>query len=77
MLADGLWYANGVELAKDESFVAVVETMSAAVHKYHLKGPKVLVITHMLLHITRCSSHLLYTFQMSEAGHMQQVCTSG
>lgn len=39
-LADGLWFANGVALAEDESFVAVVETCSMRVHRYWLAGPK-------------------------------------
>lgn len=41
VLADGFWYANGVAIAPDQSFVAFVETMSVSVHKYWLKGPKV------------------------------------
>lgn len=40
VLADGFWYANGVAIAPDQSFVAFVETMSVSVHKYWLKGPK-------------------------------------
>ncbi|KAL4859800.1 Adipocyte plasma membrane-associated protein [Chlorella vulgaris] len=40
VLADGLWYANGVALAADESFVAVVETCSMRVRRHWLKGPK-------------------------------------
>jgi sugar lactone lactonase YvrE len=34
-------YANGVALAPDESFVAVVETCSMRVRRRWLKGPKV------------------------------------
>lgn len=41
VLADGLWYANGVALAADESFVAVVETCSMRVRRHWLEGPKV------------------------------------
>lgn len=41
MLADNFWYANGVAVARDQSFVAVAETMSVSVHKYWLSGPKV------------------------------------
>lgn len=41
MLADNFWYSNGVAVARDQSFVAVAETMSASVHKYWLSGPKV------------------------------------
>ena len=41
VLADGLFYANGVALSPDESFVLVVETLSVTIHKYWLKGPKV------------------------------------
>lgn len=41
VLAHGLWYANGVALSPDESFVAVVETCSMRARRYWLKGPKV------------------------------------
>lgn len=41
MLADNFWYANGVAVARDQSFVAVAETTSMSVHKYWLNGPKV------------------------------------
>ena len=41
VLADGFFYANGVALSPDDSFVLVVETLSVTVHKYWLKGPKV------------------------------------
>lgn len=40
VLAGGLWYANGVAVAPDESFVAVVETCSMRVRRYWLKGEK-------------------------------------
>lgn len=39
-LTGGFYYANGVAVSQDQSFVAVVETMTASVHKYWLKGPK-------------------------------------
>ncbi|KAG2493647.1 hypothetical protein HYH03_008164 [Edaphochlamys debaryana] len=35
-----LWYANGVALAADESFVAVAESVRARVMRHWLKGPK-------------------------------------
>ena len=41
VLATKLWYANGVALAADESFVAVAETNVFRVMRYWLKGPKV------------------------------------
>lgn len=40
VVAEGLWYANGVALAADESFAAVVETCSARVSRVWLTGPK-------------------------------------
>ncbi|CAD7702383.1 unnamed protein product [Ostreobium quekettii] len=40
VLAGGIWYANGVALAKDESFVAVVETTALRVRRHWLKGPQ-------------------------------------
>lgn len=41
VLAEGIWGANGVALAKDESFVAVASTNSARLYRYWLKGEKV------------------------------------
>ena len=35
-----LWYANGVAVAKDGAFVAVVETNAFRVHRYWLKGAR-------------------------------------
>jgi sugar lactone lactonase YvrE len=40
-LANGIWYANGVALSADESFVAVVETSRTRVLRHWLKGPQV------------------------------------
>ncbi|KAL3155800.1 hypothetical protein ABBQ32_012813 [Trebouxia sp. C0010 RCD-2024] len=40
VLADGFWYANGVAVAQDQSFVAVAETVTMTVHKFWLNGPK-------------------------------------
>lgn len=40
VLQEGLWFANGVALAADESFVAVVETCSMRVRRRWLTGPK-------------------------------------
>jgi hypothetical protein len=37
---DNLWFANGVALAKDDSYVLVVETSSKRVWKVHLTGEK-------------------------------------
>lgn len=39
-LAEGLYFANGVALSKDESFVAVSETYRYRVSRHWLKGPK-------------------------------------
>eukprot|EP00210_Caulerpa_lentillifera_P004161 g3967.t1 len=39
-LLTGLWYANGVALSNDNSFVTVVETNGFRVHRYWIKGPK-------------------------------------
>lgn len=41
VLQEGLWFANGVALAADESYVAVVETPSMRVRRRWLTGPKV------------------------------------
>lgn len=41
VLAEGFWYANGVAVAPDQSFVAFVETNTNTVHKYWLTGPQV------------------------------------
>ena len=40
VLADGLWFANGVALAPDESYVVVVETMRARLLRVWLRGPQ-------------------------------------
>ncbi|KAG2446511.1 hypothetical protein HYH02_008502 [Chlamydomonas schloesseri] len=40
VLLRGLWFANGVALAADRSYVAVVETNRLRVHRYWLTGPK-------------------------------------
>ncbi|GLC34854.1 hypothetical protein PLESTM_000247100 [Pleodorina starrii] len=39
-LVSGLWFANGVALSADESFVAVAETSRLRVHRHWLKGPR-------------------------------------
>lgn len=39
-LMEGLWFANGVELAHDESYVLVVDSIQMKVHRYWLKGSK-------------------------------------
>jgi sugar lactone lactonase YvrE len=41
VLATGLWFANGVALAADESFVVVGSTFSARLYRHWLQGPKV------------------------------------
>jgi len=40
VLADGLHFANGVQLSPDEGYVLVAETGRASIMKYHLTGPK-------------------------------------
>jgi len=40
VLATGLWFANGVALAADESFVVVGSTFSARLYRHWLQGPK-------------------------------------
>jgi sugar lactone lactonase YvrE len=40
VLADGLYFANGVALSKDEDFVAVAECYRYRISRYWLKGPK-------------------------------------
>ena len=40
LLADGLYFANGVALAKDESFVVVNETYRFRLSRHWLRGPK-------------------------------------
>ena len=39
-LMSQLWYANGVAVAKDGAFVAVIETNAFRVHRYWLKGER-------------------------------------
>ncbi|BDA50629.1 Adipocyte plasma membrane-associated protein [Coccomyxa sp. Obi] len=40
VVAEDIWFANGVTLSKDESFAAVVETNVQRVHRVWLSGPK-------------------------------------
>lgn len=40
VLESGIWFANGVALSQDESFILVAETPSFKVYKYYLKGSK-------------------------------------
>lgn len=40
-LATGLWFANGVDVSTDGSYLVVGETFGAAIHKHWLTGPKV------------------------------------
>lgn len=39
-LIDKLWFANGLALSPDESFIVVCETFASRIQKYHLKGAK-------------------------------------
>lgn len=39
-MADGIWFANGVALSPDGSFVAVVETAGMRVKRVWLTGEK-------------------------------------
>ena len=41
VVAQDIWFANGVTLSKDESFAAVVETNVQRIHRIWLSGPKV------------------------------------
>ena len=40
VLVDGIHFANGVSVSKDEQFVLVAETFQARTLKYYLDGPK-------------------------------------
>jgi sugar lactone lactonase YvrE len=40
VLLEGLYFANGVQLSKDEDYVLVVETSRYRIRRYYLKGPK-------------------------------------
>ncbi|CAG4957521.1 unnamed protein product [Colias eurytheme] len=40
VLLDNLWFANGVTLSPDESFIIVVETLKQRLLKYYISGPK-------------------------------------
>jgi sugar lactone lactonase YvrE len=41
LLLQGFYYANGVALSSDESFLVLAETDRLRAHKVWLKGPKV------------------------------------
>ncbi|CAO1340598.1 unnamed protein product [Diamesa serratosioi] len=40
MLMDKLWFANGIALSADETFIIVAETVGSKIQKYYLKGSK-------------------------------------
>ncbi len=40
VMMDGIYFANGVQLSPDEDFLLIVETTTARIMKYYLKGPK-------------------------------------
>jgi sugar lactone lactonase YvrE len=40
LLLGGLYFANGVALSPDESYVLVAETMSYRIRRIHLRGPR-------------------------------------
>jgi len=40
LVLGGLYFANGVALAPDESYVLVAETMSYRIRRIHLRGPR-------------------------------------
>jgi len=40
ILLDGLYFANGVAVSPDQSFILVAETTRCRVHRYWLAGPK-------------------------------------
>jgi sugar lactone lactonase YvrE len=40
VLADGIWFANGVAVDRKERFIVVTETFMLRALKYHLEGPK-------------------------------------
>ena len=45
-LVEGIWFANGVALSVDESFVLVAETWGLRILRHWLKGPKVTPLAH-------------------------------
>ena len=40
LLADGLFFANGIAVSPDQTFVLVVETASYRIKRYWIRGPK-------------------------------------
>jgi sugar lactone lactonase YvrE len=40
VVADGIWFANGVALSRDESFIVVAETFGCRLLRHWLKGEK-------------------------------------
>ncbi|XP_066153997.1 adipocyte plasma membrane-associated protein Hemomucin [Euwallacea fornicatus] len=40
VLLDGIHFANGLALSKDEEFIVVAETMGSRLFRYYIKGPK-------------------------------------
>lgn len=47
----GYYYANGVALSPDETYVVMAETDTISAHKIWVKGPKVITLpTHPISH---------------------------
>ena len=72
VLAQGLWFANGVALSQDGDFLIIAETCSMTLHRHWLRGPKVSgmpaasVLTSCLYADVTLASQLLWLLPMGQ-----------
>lgn len=74
VVAQGFWFANGVTLSKDESFVALVETNTQSVHRIWLSGPKVRPLASILPGQNTLTPPLLQNIQSVSHHALRQTC---
>lgn len=75
MLVQGIYYANGVALAVDESFVLVVETSGMRILKHHLLGAKVRIHQQGLeLLRTRPAHHVHLMHRLAQQRSLSTAC---
>lgn len=70
--AQGFYYANGVALSPDESYVVMAETDQITAHKVWVKGPKVLPCL-----ATNCPACIMQTHCWTCTWLSVEVCAGG
>lgn len=74
VLADGLWFANGVALAPDGSYVVVAETMRARLLRVWLRGTQARRSPGHLRVGWQLAWRVLRCLAASERGRAQACC---